>query len=367
MKYFWSYKKEYKKLRKSILKSVDKSLKSGNIFFGNELIKFEKNFKKLNKSKYGLAVGSGTEALYIALKSFGIGHGDEVITVSNTAIPTASAITSAGAKIKFVDIDNYYLMDASKIKREINKKTKAIIPVHLYGQPCDMDKINKIAEENNLYVIEDACHAIQAEYNGRRCGSLGKTGCFSFHPLKNLNVWGDGGIITTNDYKLAEKLKLIRNHGLIGRNTCVEFAYNSRLDSIQAVVAKHVLENKLENITSTRIKNAMHLDKAFSSIDQIKTTKRNNSLKEVFHLYMFQTDRREDLYNFLREHNIDAKVHYPIPMHLQPAAEFLGHKKGDFPIAESLAEKSISLPVHEFISEEQVSMMIDKVTKFFSL
>ena len=350
-----------------IWQKIKKVVTANDFTLGAVVDEVEELIANEANTDFAIGVGSGTDALFLSLKALGIGPGDEVITTTYTFYATIGAIVTSGATPIFCDCKEDYNIDSDKIKEKISHNTKAIIPVHWSGRPCDMDKINKIAEENNLYVIEDACHAIQAEYNGRRCGSLGKTGCFSFHPLKNLNVWGDGGIITTNDYKLAEKLKLIRNHGLIGRNTCVEFAYNSRLDSIQAVVAKHVLENKLENITSTRIKNAMHLDKAFSSIDQIKTTKRNNSLKEVFHLYMFQTDRREDLYNFLREHNIDAKVHYPIPMHLQPAAEFLGHKKGDFPIAESLAEKSISLPVHEFISEEQVSMMIDKVTKFFSL
>ena len=172
--------------------------------------------------------------------------------------------------------------------------------------------------------------------------------------MKNLNVWGDGGIITTNNHALAERLKLIRNHGLVNRNTCKEFAYNSRLDSIQAVIAKHVIENKLDNITSSRIKNSMALDEAFSSIIQIKTTNRSENFKEVFHLYMFQTEYRDELYNYLRNNNIDAKIHYPIPMHLQPAASFLGYKKGDFPIAEKLAEESISLPVHEYINDEQI-------------
>ncbi len=316
-------------------------------------------------TKYAIGVGSGTDALFLSLKALGIGNGDEVLTTTYTFYATIGAIVTAGAKPVFCDCLEDYNIDPLAIQKNITSNTKAIIPVHWSGRPCRMDEINKIAKENNLYVIEDACHAIQAEYKGKRCGSLGETGCFSFHPLKNLNVWGDGGIITTNNHALAERLKLIRNHGLVNRNTCKEFAYNSRLDSIQAVIAKHVIENKLDNITSSRIKNSMALDEAFSSIIQINTTNRSENFKEVFHLYMFQTEYRDELYNYLRNNNIDAKIHYPIPMHLQPAASFLGYKKGDFPIAEKLAEESISLPVHEYINDEQIYKMIEIVKEFF--
>lgn len=316
-------------------------------------------------TKYAIGVGSGTDALFLSLKALGIGNGDEVLTTTYTFYATIGAIVTAGAKPVFCDCLEDYNIDPLAIQKNITSNTKAIIPVHWSGRPCHMDEINKIAKDNNLYVIEDACHAIQAEYKGKRCGSLGETGCFSFHPLKNLNVWGDGGIITTNNHALAERLKLIRNHGLVNRNTCKEFAYNSRLDSIQAVIAKHVIENKLDNITSSRIKNSMALDEAFSSIIQIKTTNRSENFKEVFHLYMFQTEYRDELYNYLRNKNIDAKIHYPIPMHLQPAASFLGYKKGDFPIAEKLAEESISLPVHEYINDEQIYKMIEIVKEFF--
>ena len=242
MKNFWSYKKEYYRLRKKILSSVDKTLKSGNIFFGKELNKFENNFNKYNKSKFGLAVGSGTEALYIAMKSLNIGPGDEVITVSNTAIPTASAITSAGATIKFVDINDQYLIDPNQISKNINKKTKAIIPVHLYGQACDMDKINYIARKFNLKVIEDCAQAQGAKYKGKFVGTLGDAGCFSFYPTKILGAYGDGGFITVKSKKLYEKMRRIRFYGIesldkknkfYGKYYSNEQGIYSRIDEMQ--------------------------------------------------------------------------------------------------------------------------------------
>ena len=317
-------------------------------------------------TKYGIGVGSGTDALFLSLKALNIGPGDEVITTTYTFYATIGAIVTAGAKPVFCDVGNDYNINPSEIESKITNKTKAIIPVHWAGKPCAMDEINQIAKSFNLKVIEDACHAIQGEYNKKRCGSLGDIGCFSFHPLKNLNVWGDGGIVTTNNKEIAEKIKLIRNHGLINRDTCVEFAYNSRLDTIQAVIAKHLIEKKiLENITSSRIRNALLLDELLEDIPEIQLVKRSSDLKEVFHLYMFKTSRRDELYEHLRNQNIDAKIHYPTPMHLQPAAKYLGYKSGDFPIAESLAKQSISLPVHEFITKKDVKFIAEKIKDFY--
>ena len=203
----WSYLQEYKELRKKILMSVDKTLKSGDIFFGKELKKFEKSFAKKNNLKYGIAVGSGTDALYLSLIALGIGFGDEVITVSNTAIPTVSAIESSGAKVKFVDVDENYLIDPKKIEKKINKKTKAIIPVHLYGQSCDMNKIFLIAKKYKLKIIEDCAQAQGAKFKNKYVGSFGDIGCFSFYPTKILGAYGDGGFISTSSLSLYKKLK----------------------------------------------------------------------------------------------------------------------------------------------------------------
>ncbi len=348
-----------------ILKKIKEVVQNNDFTLGAIVDEVEVMIAEEAGTKYAVGVGSGTDALFLSLKALGIGNGDEVITTTYTFYATVGAIVTSGAKPVFCDCSDDYNIDPNKIETLITEKTKAIIPVHWSGRPCDMDLINQMAEKYGLAVIEDACHAIQARYKGNKCGSLGTAGCFSFHPLKNLNVWGDGGIVTTNNKELADKLKLIRNHGLVSRDLCEEFAYNSRLDSIQAVVVKHVIENKLTNITSIRRRNSMLLDKYLSNIDGVTINERSNDLFEVFHLYMFQVKDRLSLYEFLRNKNIDAKVHYPIPMHLQPAANYLNYKKGDFPVAEKLAESSISLPVHEFITEEQVLMMSNIIEDFY--
>ena len=211
---FWSYNRELKKYKNKIHSKINKSLNSGQIFFGNELSDFEKKFTKKNRSKYGVAVGSGTDALFIALKSLGIKKGDEVITAANTAIPTISAIRSTGASPKLVDIGNDYLIDPLKIEKEITNKTKVIIPVHLYGQTCEMEKIIKISKKYKLKIIEDCAQSQGAKYKNRFCGTIGELGCFSFYPTKILGAYGDGGFILTNDYNLYKKIKRIRFYGI---------------------------------------------------------------------------------------------------------------------------------------------------------
>lgn len=349
-----------------ILKKISQVVSDNDFTLGSTVDEVEHLISIQANTNYAIGVGSGTDALFLSLKALGVGPGDEVITSTYTFYATVGAIVTAGATPVFCDCSLDYNIDVSQIHKHITSKTKAIIPVHWSGRPCDMDPLLEIADQAGIHVIEDACHALQAEYNGKRCGSFGITGCFSFHPLKNLNVWGDGGIITTNDKVLAERLKLIRNHGLVGRNTCMEFSYNSRLDTIQAVVAKHLIENSLDNITLKRRANAHLLDSVLSTIKNITVTPRMSNLKEVFHLYMFTTPYRDALVSYLQAFGIDAKIHYPIPMHLQPASSKFGYSVGDFPIAESLASSCISLPVHEFITSDHVNFMIDKIISFFS-
>ena len=237
----WSFKEEYKNLRKSLLQKVDKTLKSGNIFFGNELNLLEKNFVKFNKLKFGAAVGSGTDALYISLMALNVGRGDEVITVSNTAIATISAIKSVGAKVKYVDVGNDYLIDVNKIEKSISKKTKVIMPVHLYGQSCKMDKICSLAKKYNLKIIEDCAQAQGAKYKKRFVGTFGDLSCFSFYPTKILGGYGDGGFIGSKNKLLIEKIKRIRLYGIEKSNRKSRFfnkyysnehGINSRIDEI---------------------------------------------------------------------------------------------------------------------------------------
>tara|TARA_B100000242_G_C43041478_1_gene485890 strand:- start:1003 stop:2145 length:1143 start_codon:yes stop_codon:yes gene_type:complete len=351
---------------KEIFKEIEKVIISCDYTLGETVDEVEQLISKEANTKFAIGVGSGTDAIFLSLKALGIGKGDEVITTTYTFYATIGAIATTGAKPVFCDVSEDFNIDPSQIESKINSRTKAIVPVHWAGRSCDMDRINAIARKNNLFVVEDACHAIKGEYKSKKCGSLGDLGCFSFHPLKNLNVWGDGGIITTSNEELANKLRLMRNHGLLNRNTCVEFAYNSRLDTIQAVVAKYMIENKLSNITNSRINNALRLDTLLAQIPQISLLKRNRDLREVFHLYIFKAEKRDELYKYLRNNGIDAKVHYPVPMHLQPAAKYLGYKEGDFPIAETYAKNTISLPVHEFINKEQIEKMSNAIKKFYS-
>jgi|TARA_B110000037_G_scaffold88895_1_gene105294 dTDP-4-amino-4,6-dideoxygalactose transaminase len=352
---------------KKIFKKIEKVIKFNDFTLGEEVNTFEKNIGKLLGCKYVVAVGSGTDALMLSLKASGVKEGDEVITTPYTFYATIGAIVTAGAKPVFVDITDDYNIDIKEIEKKINKKTKAILPVHWSGRICDMDNLKKISLKYKIPIVEDACHAILATYKDKFAGNFGDYGCFSLHPLKNLNVWGDGGFILTNSLKKYKDLRLMRNHGLVSRNRNLIFGYNSRLDTIQAVVANHLLK-KIKLITNTRIKNANYLDKKLSIFKQVKIKKRIEYLKEVYHLYelrVLNSKIREKLLKFLRKNNIDAKIHYPVPMHLQPAAKIYGYKKGDFPICEEVAKTTVSLPVHEFIKIEDLDKIISLFNFFF--
>ena len=336
----------------------------GDFTLGTEVDLLEKEYAQISGTNHAIGVGSGTDAIFLSLKALGVGEGDEVITTAFTFYATVGAIVTAGAKPVFCDIGADYNIDPLEIEAKITPATKAILPVHWSGKPCDMDAIEVIAQKHELAIVGDACHAINATYKGRTAGSLGKLACFSFHPLKNLNVWGDGGIITTNSDELADKLRLMRNHGLAGRDECHMFAYNSRLDTIQAVVARHLL-GKINHITRSRIAHADYFDQELCSIEQIIIPKRDTDIHQVYHIYSICCQRRCELQKYLIENGVDAKVHYPVPMHLQPAADYLGHKKGDFPIAENTADTTISLPVHEFITRDQQDHVIRLMKAFY--
>ena len=348
-----------------IFKEVEKVVKKGDYTLGKEVDLCEKNFAKRTGAKHAISVGNGTDALLLSLKALGIGAGDEVITVPYTFVATVGSIVTAGAKPVFVDVKDDYNIDEKKIVAAITKKTKAIMPVHWAGRPCEMDKILSIAKKYKLHIVQDSAHVIGARFKNKHLVNYGDTCTYSMHPLKNLNVWGDGGFIVTNKTALAKKLCLIRNHGLKDRNNVEIFGYNSRLDTIQAAVANYKMKNKLDNITSKRIKNATMLDKLLSKNKKITLVKRLKYLKEVFHLYHINVNNRDKLQKYLIKNNIDAKVHYPIPVHLQKAAKYLKYKKGDFPIAEKLANTSLSIPVHEFITEKHIKHIVNSINTFY--
>ena len=367
MKTFWNYKIEYNYLRKNILKSIDRVLKSGNIFFGKELNKFENNFNKLNKSRYGLAVGSGTEALYIALKSFGIGYGDEVITVSNTAIPTVSAITSTGAKVKFVDINEDYLIDPEQILKKINNKTKAIIPVHLYGQSCDMDQINKIAKKNKLKIIEDCAQAQGATYKNKYVGTMGDAGCFSFYPTKILGAYGDGGFITVKSKKIYQKMRRIRFYGIEGLNKKNKFfgkyysneqGINSRIDEVQLSILNIKLL-QVNKFIKKRIKIANYYKNQLKDTSlTLPNIKMNN--KHVFHLFTVYHKKRDLILKKLLKLGIKLNIYYPYPIHKMKGYRFLNNdKKLRLQVTEKMSQGIFSLPLYPEITMRD----LEKITK----
>ena len=348
----------------AIIDEIRELVKRGDFTLGQAVDELEYEFKKIAQTKYAIGVGSGTDAIFLSLKAVGIDKGDEVITVPYTFYATVGAIITAGATPVFVDVGPDYNINPEKIEEAITSRTKAIVPVHWSGLLCDMERIHQIAKKHNLFIVEDACHAINAERNNMRAGALGSTACFSMHPLKNLNVWGDGGMIVTNSKKLHKKLMLLRNHGLIDRDLCEVFAYNSRLDTLQAIVGKHLLK-QIDGITKARIGNANYFDKHLSTIKQISVPVRLPKIRQVFHIYVIRVEQRDELQQYLIQQGIDAKVHYPVPMHLQPAAKKYGYMEGDFPLAEAICKSILSLPVHEFISLYQREYIKEKIIDFY--
>ena len=349
----------------AIFEDMKDLVKKGKFTLGQPLKVFEEKFATAVGAKYAIGVGSGTDALFLSLKALGVGEGDEVITTVNTFVATAGAIETAGAKIVFVDCNEKYVMDTSKVEAAITPNTKVILPVHFAGQPVDMPRIIEIMEKHNLDVVEDACQAIGAKINGKFCGTYGVLAGYSLHPLKNLNVWGDAGVIVTDSEEMLEKLRLMRNHGMINRNEYAFYAYNSRLDTLQAVVGNHLIKDK-DWITETRIVHAKRYDEAFKGMsDYITIPPRSGNEECVYHLYMILVKNRDELNAYLKDKGIESKIHYPIPLHLQPASKNLGHQKGDFPVAEAQAKSLITLPAHQHLKSEEIEYTIEQVRQFY--
>lgn len=349
-----------------IFKELALLVERGDFTLGQPVKDFEERICGLTGARFCIGVGSGTDAIFLSLKAAGVGPGDEVITTPYTFYATVGAIATTGARPVFADIGPDLNLDPRKVAEVITERTRAVVPVHWSGLPCDMEPLWELASQHDLKIVEDACHSLCGSYRGRSTGRLGWTGCFSLHPLKNLNVWGDGGFITTDEEEARDRLSLMRNHGLLDRDTCAVWAYNSRLDSLQAVVANHLIDKKLAHITSSRQRNAHRLDELLAGVEEIHLPERPPDRVHVFHLYCFKAQRRDQLIPFLQEHGVDAKIHYPLPMHLQPAAADLGYQKGDFPQAEATCESVLSLPVHEFISDSSLELMAQKIKEFYA-
>lgn len=361
----YSYLKEQFKDSEEIFKRLRDQLTRCEFTFGPELAEFENKFAKLIGTKYAIGVASGTDALFLSMKALGVGAGDEVITTPSTFIATVGAIAATGARPVFVDSNEEFNIDPNLIVQAITPRTKAILPVHYAGCPADMPRIVEIAKRHNLHLIEDACQAIQAAIDGKLCGTFGVSAGFSLHPLKNLNVWGDGGIVVTNSKEMYDKIILLRNHGLKGRDEVEIFGYNSRLDTIQAIVGNFLIK-QVDWITNKRIENAERYSRALSELrDFIRLPPRHKGIKHVYHLYIFQTKERDKLLDHLVKNGIEAKIHYPIPLHLQNAAKYLGYKEGDFPVHESQCRSIITLPVHQHLKDEEINYVTEKVKGFY--
>jgi aminotransferase EvaB len=364
MKVRYSYLRQQFSNCNDLWRNLKKFVASEDFTLGKELQKFEKNFAKLIGTKYAIGVNSGTDAIKLSLKALNIGNGDEVITAANTFVATVGAITEIGAKPIFVDCDDTFCMNVDLIEKKITKKTKAIVPVHFTGYMTNMPKLMKISNKHRIPIVEDACQSILANINRKNAGTWGSFGAFSLHPLKNINVWSDGGIITTNDIKHYNKLKLLRNHGLIDRDTVDICGYNSRLDTFQSVVGNWLLP-KAHQIANKRISNAKYYDKNLSSIPEITIPPRPNNFKLVYHLYIIFAERRDELLNYCLKKGIEAKIHYPKPMYLQNAVKFLKHKTGDFPVTDGHTKKIITFPCDQHLSLKQMKYIINCVKKFY--
>jgi len=353
---------QYQKLKNEILNKFDEISSKGEYVLGNEVTKFEKNFADYCGTSHAIGVGNGSDALFFSLLALDISEGDEVITVPNSFVATAWAIANVGAKLVFVDVGDDFNINTDLIVNAVSSKTKAILPVHLTGRIADMEKIQDIATKHKLHVIEDAAQAVGATYKDNKSGSFGDTGCFSLHPLKNLHVHGDGGIITTNDEALYQKIIKMRNHGLKNRNECEFWGWNSRLDEIHAAIANLKLDY-LDDWNRRSREIASWYTNELEGLVQTPSVK--NHEQPVFHRFMIQHKRRDKLQAFLEEQQIQTAVNYPIPLHLQESAQHLGYKKGDFPVAEEQAKSILSIPLYPELKDSQIEYVIAKIKRFF--
>ena len=355
---------EYQEIKNELIESFDQVCSKGSYILGEELFLFEQAVAKFCETEFAVGMANGGDAITLCLKALEIGQGDEVILPAHSFLATMTCIVSAAAIPVLVDIDEDYNINPKLIEQAITSKTKAVVPVHFNGRPARMNEINSIAKQNGLYVIEDAAQAIGATYYGQKVGSLSDAGCFSLHPLKNLNLMGDGGIMTTHDEKLANQLKLMRNYGLQNRDKAVVWGVNSRLDNLQAAFGLVKLKHLQKWNERYKKIAAMYHERLNSTV---KCPSLDKNFQSVFHNFVIQVnaDQRDQLINFLLEKGIETKVHYPIPLHLQPVAKNLGYKRGDFPITEKTVKEIVSLPIYPFLKDEQVEFVCSQLKAFY--
>ena len=367
---------QYKSIKKEIDGAIKRVLESNQFIGGSEVEEFEKEIAKFCGIKYAISVNSGTDALFLSLKALGIGPGDEVITTPFTFIATAEVIANCGAKPVFVDIDpKTFNIDPRKIEEYLKSniqypksktKIKAILPVHLFGQMADMKEIMRIAKKYKLFVIEDAAQAIGAEYKGKKAGAIGDLGCLSFFPSKNLGAYGDGGMVVTNNKKLSEKIRMMRNHGSSPKEKYLNLVLgtNSRLDSLQAAILRIKLKY-LPKWSRERANKAFYYNNGLKGTGDIITPIIDSNKIHIFHQYTIRTKFRDELQKYLKENEIPTMIYYPLPLHLQPAFKYLAYKKGDFPEAEKAAKEVLSLPIYPELKKAEQDFIIRKVREFY--
>ncbi len=352
---------QYDAIRTEIQSAIDRVLQSGWYILGREVEAFEREFAAYCGVKHALGCASGTEALALALMALGVGRGDEVVTVAHTAVPTISAVTMTGATPVFVDIGEHFLMDVDRIEAVITDRTKVILPVHLYGQMADMDAILNIASKHHIHVVEDACQAHGAEYRGKKAGSWGTLGCFSFYPTKNLGCYGDGGAVTTDDKELYDRLVMLRNYGQEKRYFHTMKGINSRLDEIQAAVLRVKLTH-LDEWNRKRRQVAVWYRDALGDSCACPGEKPNAS--HVYHLYVIRAMERDGLKAHLDKAGITTLMHYPVPVHLQEAYKDLGYRVGDLPVTEATVKEILSLPMHPAVTEDGVDCVCTSIRHY---
>jgi len=342
-------------------------LETGEFTLGPFVENYEKRFANYVGSKYCIAVNNGTDALILALRALGIQKGDEVITPCNSFYATTGAIVATGATPVFTDVDDRYQIDIEDLEKLINKKTKMILPVHWAGASPDMYKISEIAKNNKLFILEDACMAIGGRIRGKSPGTFSEIGAFSMHPLKSLNVAGDGGMVVTDNIELYDWMKKYRNHGMSDRNTIEFWGVNMRIQPLQAVIANYFLDH-LDSFIEKRNHNAEYIDSRLADLSsKVIIPRRIEGYLETFSLYMILVAERDSLLRFLIESGIEAKIHYPVPLHLQPASQRLNLCNRALPEAEMQASKLITLPAHQYLTIDQLNYMISKIYEFYNV
>lgn len=348
-----------------IAKGWDALIKSADFTLGSFMEKFEREFAQYIGSAYCVATNNGTDALILGLKALGIGPGDEVITPCNSFYATAGAIVAVGATPVFCDVDDRFQIDADDAAKRITSRTKALVPVHWAGASPDMEKVMNLAKSHDLLVLEDACMAIGGKFSGRSPGTFGKIGAFSMHPLKTLNVMGDGGMVVTDDEDLYRWMLKYRNHGMVDRDHIDFWGVNMRLQPLQAVVASHMLASLDERLARRRTIQQMYDQRLADLAPEITVPPRDPRNPETVSLYMIQAEERDKLITHLVEAGIEAKVHYPLPLHLQKPGRKMGHHSGDLPAAELQSKQLVTLPAHEYLTDEQVDFCCGSLEGFF--